>query len=81
MCNEAVGYSLAALKLILSWFVTSKMIKKCYSALFSDDCLFFFYEDSGDVTSCCNEMDVLSVNLGNINLDGLMKMDLILLFI
>ena len=42
MCNEAVGYSLAALKLILSWFVTSKMIKKCYSALYSDDCLFFF---------------------------------------
>ena len=28
MCDKAVDYSLATLKLIPSWFVTSKMIKK-----------------------------------------------------
>ena len=33
MCDEAVNYSLAALKLIPDWFVTSKMIKKVYTAL------------------------------------------------
>ena len=30
----------------------------------------FFYESSGDVTFCCNEMSILSVNLNNINLDN-----------
>ena len=32
MCDEAVANSLAALKLIPNWFVTSKMIKKHYTA-------------------------------------------------
>ena len=32
--------------------------------------LLFFDEDSGDVTSCCNEMRIFSVNLNNINLDN-----------
>ena len=33
MCNEAVDDSLAALKLILDWFVTSKLIKKLFTIL------------------------------------------------
>ena len=69
MCDEAVNDALAALKLISNWFVTSKMIKKFYTALYADDCLLFFDEDSADVTNCCNEMGVYSVNLHNINLD------------
>ena len=28
MCDEVVGNSLAALKLILDWFVTSKKVEK-----------------------------------------------------
>ena len=32
------------------------------------DGLLFFDEDSGDVTFCCNELDILRVNLNNINL-------------
>ena len=68
MCNEAFDDSLVASKLILDWFVTSKMIKKLYTALYADDVLLFFDEDSGDVTFGCNEMDILSVNLNNINL-------------
>ena len=60
--------ALAALKLILYWFITSKMIKKLYAALYVDDDLLFFDEDSGNVTFCCNEMCILSVNLNNINL-------------
>ena len=68
MRDEAVDDLLAALKLILDWFVTNKMIKKFYTDLYADDDLLFFDNDSGDVTSCCNEIDILSVNLNNINL-------------
>ena len=37
MCDEAVDDSLAPLKLIPYWFVTSKMIKKIYTALYTDE--------------------------------------------
>ena len=70
MCDEAVDDSLAALKLIPDWFVTSKMIKKLYTVLYADDGLLSFDEDSGDVKFCCNEMVILSVNFNNINLDN-----------
>ena len=33
MCDEAVDDSLAPLKRIFNWFVTTKMIKKLFSAL------------------------------------------------
>ena len=50
MCDEAVANSLAALKFIPNWFVTSKMIKKLYTA---------------DVLFCCDEIGALSINLNN----------------
>ena len=49
MCDEAVDYSLAALKLIPDWFVTSKMIKKLFTALYADKNMLHFDEDSGNV--------------------------------
>ena len=70
MCDEAVDDSLAALKLIPDWFVTSKIIKKLSSALYEDENILYFNEDSGDVIFCCNEMGILNVNLNNINLDN-----------
>ena len=70
MRDKAVDDSLAALKLVPYWFVTSKIIKKLYTTSYTDDGLRFFVEDFGDVTFCCNEMDVLSVNLNNCNLDN-----------
>ena len=69
MPDEAVDDSLAILKLILDWFVTSKTVEKMYTALHADDGLFFYVEDSGDVIFFCNEMGILSVNLIIINLD------------
>ena len=33
MCDEAVDDSLAAMKLIPDWFITSKMSKKLFTAL------------------------------------------------
>ena len=70
MCDEAVGDSLAVLKLIRDLFVTSKMIKKLYTALSTDDGLLFFNEDSGDIIFCCDEIGILSVSLNIINLDN-----------
>ena len=45
------------------------MIKKLYSALYGDENILYFNEDSSDATFCCNEMGILSVNINNINLD------------
>ena len=48
MCDEAIDNSLAALKVILDWFVTSKMSKKLYTTLCPDKNLLGFNEDFGD---------------------------------
>ena len=70
MCDEAIDDSLAALKLFQDWFVTSKMIKKLYTALYAGDGLLFLDENFGNVSFCCNEMGFLSVNDNSINLDN-----------
>ena len=49
MCDEAVDDSLAALKLILDWFVTSKMNKKLFTALYVAENIPYLNEDSGAV--------------------------------
>ena len=41
------------------------MIKKIFTALYVDDVYSFFDEDSGNVTFCCSEMGILSVNRNN----------------
>ena len=70
MCDEAVDDFLPALKFVLDWFVTSKMIKKLHNALFADGDIFFFEKDSGNVIFCGDEMSILSVDLNKSNLDG-----------
>ena len=69
MCDETVDDSLAALKFIPDWFVTSKIIKKLLPALYVDDNILYFNEDSGNAVSSCNKMDILNIDLNNINLD------------
>ena len=69
MCDEAVDDSLAKLKLIPDWFVTSKMIKKRFAALYADENILYFNKDSGNVAFSCNEMGILNINLNKINLD------------
>ena len=69
MCDEAVDYSLAALKLIPDWFVTSKMIKKLYTVLYADENILYFNKDS-DVVFNGNGMGILNIDLNNINLDN-----------
>ena len=69
MCYEAVDDCLAALKFIPDWFVTSKMIKKLLTALYTDDNIHYFKEDSRGVIFSCNEMGTVSIDLNNINPD------------
>ena len=42
MCNEAADCSLAALKLIPKWFVTSKIMKELFTALYADEIILYF---------------------------------------
>ena len=48
MYDEAVDDSMATLKLIPDWFVTSKMTKKLFTALYADENIRYFNE--GDVS-------------------------------
>ena len=68
--DEAVDVSLAELKLIPDWFVTSKMLEKLYTALFTDENTLYFNESSAKVAFCYDEMGILCVSLNNINLDN-----------
>ena len=68
--SEAVDDSVAALKPIIDWFVTNKIIKKLYTALYPGDGLPFFGEDSANVTFFCNKMGNFLVNYNNINLEN-----------
>ena len=66
MCDEAVDYSLAALKFVPNWFVTSKNL---LTALYADDNILYINENSGESVFSCNKMGILSIYLNNINLD------------
>ena len=70
MYEEAVDDSLAALKLIPDWFVTSKMTEKLFTALYADDNILYFNENSGNVLFSSNEMDILNIGNNNINLEN-----------
>ena len=56
MCDEAVDDSLAALRFIPYWFVTSKTIKELYTPLYADENVLHFNEDSGNAIVFCNKM-------------------------
>ena len=57
------------MKLIPDWFVTSKMIKKLFTALYEDKNILYFNEDFGDAVFNYNEMGTVNIDLNNINLD------------
>ena len=48
-CDETVDNSLSALKLVSDWFVTSKQIKKVFTAFYADENILYFNENSGNV--------------------------------
>ena len=66
MSLDVLDDCLSTLKFIPDWFLTSKMIKKLFTAFYEDDYILYFNED--DLFSC-NEMNIFSINLNNIILD------------
>ena len=56
MSDKSIDDSLAALTFISNWFVTSKIIKKLYGALYVDENILYFNEDSGNAVFSSNEM-------------------------
>ena len=62
ICDKAVDNFLPALKLVIDWFVTSKIIRKL-----TDDNILFLDENSGNVTFSSDEVDIVCVNLNIIN--------------
>ena len=69
MCDGAADDCLAALKFVLDWFVTSKMIKILFIAFYADENILYFNKDSGNVVFSCNEMGISNIDLNNTNLD------------
>ena len=67
MCVKAVDDFRPISKFVPDWVVTNEIIKKLYIALFPDDYILFFEEDSGNVTFSSDETRILSVDF-NINL-------------
>ena len=45
------------------------MIKTLFNALYADENILYFNEDSGNVAFICNEMGILNIDVTNINLD------------
>ena len=82
MCDISLDDFLPALKFVLDWFVTSKMITKFHTTLYADDNTLDFNEDSGNAVYFRNAMGIVSTDLNNINLIILtmIKMILKLLF-
>ena len=68
MCDKAVDDCLTALQFVPDWFDTSKLIKKLYTALYTDKNILYFDEDSSHVIFCCNGMGILNINLNSIEL-------------
>ena len=57
-------------------------MKLFLTALYPDDNILYFNEDSGNGVFSCNKIGIFNVDLNNINLDNnLMKIILILLFL
>ena len=69
MCDEAVDDSIATLKLIPDWFVTSEMIERLFSALYADENIPYFDEGSCDAVFHCKGMRILNIDFNNISLD------------
>ena len=70
MCDKAVDDSVAALKIIPDWFVTSKMIKELFTPLYAVENILYFNEHFGNTIFFCNGMGILNIDLYNINLDN-----------
>ena len=56
MCNKVVDHFPPALKFVPDWFIMSKMIKRFHGALFTNDKILLFDEDSVNFTFSSDEI-------------------------
>ena len=62
MCDAPVDDVVALSKVISDSFVTSNVVKKLYTALYSDNNIVYFNENYGDVIFSCNKIGILSID-------------------
>ena len=63
ICHKAVDDFLPTFIYVPDWFVTSKMIKKLFIVLHTDENVLYFDKDSGNVGFNYNEMGILTIGL------------------
>ena len=51
------------------------MIKEPFTALYADESILYFNENSGNTVFSCNEMSILNIDLNNIYLDNTVDED------
>ena len=73
MCDKSLYDFLKALKFVLDWFVTSKMIKILDDALLANDDEIFINEGYNNVTYSAVEIGILSVDLDKTNLTAVLE--------
>ena len=66
MCNNAVDDSLAVLRLVPNWFVTTEL----FIAMYADENILCFNEDSGHDAFFFNYMGILNIDFNNIKFDN-----------
>ena len=68
MCDKALDDFLTVLKLITNQYVTSNIIKKLFTALYTIENILYVNKDSGNLVFSCNEMGILNIDINNVNL-------------
>ena len=63
MHDKAIDDCLATLKFVPDWSVTSKMIKNLFTALYADENILYFDEDSSNVVFIYNGMGILKTKV------------------
>ena len=69
MCEEAVDACLPAMKFVVNWFVTPKMLEDLGSTVFFNSDIDRGNVDLGILTLLNDGMDFVNVNLNNVCLD------------
>ena len=70
MYDKAFDDSQLMLKLIPDLLVTSKTITELYAALYADESILHFDDDSDNVVFSCNKMSILNIDINKVSLDN-----------
>ena len=68
---KCVFFFLPILKFPPDWFISKTMIKKLDDTIFSNDDIFFVNKNPSNIIFFSDDIDILSVDIYNINLDDL----------